>query len=119
MYVTFDTNQAYLDGAARAILDDVALRLTSQANSKLLLISSLAPREGQGVEEQRLENVSAYIAKRGGDSDLSRIVAHPGGAECKLPAPDQGCVELVFITEKDDVDQVVRDCCSGFTAPPN
>lgn len=72
---------ARVDNEAKAILDDVALRLQREPDAKAVVIGNFEPTEknGQLIAEQRAVNTKAYLTQEKG-IDPSRIDLRTGGA---------------------------------------
>jgi outer membrane protein OmpA-like peptidoglycan-associated protein len=70
---------ARVDNEAKAILDDVALRLQREPDAKAVIIGSFEPSEknGQKLAEQRAVNTKAYLTQEKG-IDPSRIDLRTG-----------------------------------------
>jgi hypothetical protein len=72
-----DFKTARVDNACKAVLDDVALRLQRDADSKAVIIGNSGPKEGKGVAAQRARNAKTYLVKEKG-IDGSRIELRTG-----------------------------------------
>ncbi len=72
---------ARVDNEAKAILDDVALRLQREADAKAVIVGNFEPGERNGLKlaEQRAVNTKAYLTQEKG-IDPSRIEVRTGGA---------------------------------------
>jgi len=72
---------ARVDNEAKAILDDVALRLQRDADAKAVIVGNYEPNEknGQQLAQQRAVNTKAYLAQEKG-IDPSRIDLRTGSA---------------------------------------
>jgi outer membrane protein OmpA-like peptidoglycan-associated protein len=72
---------ARVDNEAKAILDDVALRLQREPDAKAVVIGNFEPTEknGQKLAEQRAVNTKAYLTQEKG-IDPSRIDLRTGSA---------------------------------------
>jgi hypothetical protein len=70
---------ARVDNEAKAILDDVALRLQRDADAKAVVIGNFEPSEknGQSIAQQRAVNTKAYLTQEKG-IDPSRIEVRTG-----------------------------------------
>ena len=68
---------ARVDNACKAVLDDVALRLQRDADSKAVIIGYSGTGERKGVAAQRARNAKAYLVKEKG-IDGSRIELRTG-----------------------------------------
>lgn len=70
---------ARVDNEAKAILDDVALRLQREPDAKAVIVGNFEPgeRNGQRVAEQRAVNTKAYLTQEKG-IDASRIEVRTG-----------------------------------------
>jgi outer membrane protein OmpA-like peptidoglycan-associated protein len=75
---------ARVDNEAKAILDDVALRLQRDADSKAVVVGNFDPSEkkGESIAEQRAVNTKAYLTKEKG-IDPARIEVRTGNAGTK------------------------------------
>jgi outer membrane protein OmpA-like peptidoglycan-associated protein len=77
--INFKKNSPRVDNAAKAVLDDVALRLQRDADSKLVIIGGTDPSErSKTLAAQRASNTKAYLVKEKG-IDASRISIRTGG----------------------------------------
>ncbi len=72
---------ARVDNEAKAILDDVALRLQREPESKAVVIGNFDPNEkkGQSIAQQRAVNTKAYLTEEKG-IDPARIEVRTGNA---------------------------------------
>ncbi|MGZ4820173.1 MAG: OmpA family protein [Terriglobales bacterium] len=72
---------ARVDNEAKAILDDVALRLQREADARAVIVGNFDPAEknGQKLAEQRAVNTKAYLTQEKG-IDPSRIDLRTGSA---------------------------------------
>jgi outer membrane protein OmpA-like peptidoglycan-associated protein len=77
--IMFKKNNARVDNAAKAILDDVALRLQRDADAKAVIIGNADPgeRNGKRLAAQRARNTRAYLVDEKG-IDPSRIELRTG-----------------------------------------
>lgn len=83
--ISFKKNSPRVDNAAKAILDDVALRLQRDADAKAVIVGEADAKEkgGKKLAAQRAVNAKAYLVKEKG-IDASRIEARTGnGGEMK------------------------------------
>src|SRR5262249_44861673 len=62
----FKPNSAYVDNRAKAILDDVALKLQQDPNSTGLLSGSAEEKEPSRLAGQRAETAKTYLTKSKG-----------------------------------------------------
>jgi len=77
----FKPNSAYVDNRAKAILDDVALRLQQDPKSAVLLSGAADEKETPRLANQRAQNAMTYLTKsKGIDSGRFQIKtgAQPG-----------------------------------------
>jgi hypothetical protein len=72
-----DFKTARVDNACKAVLDDVALRLQRDADSKAVIVGNSGAKEGKGVAAQRARNAKTYLVKEKG-IDGSRIELRTG-----------------------------------------
>ncbi len=71
--ITFKRNSARVDNTAKAILDDVALRLQRDADSKAVIVGFQDPKErNKKLAAQRAANAKEYLTKEKG-IDPARI----------------------------------------------
>ncbi len=72
---------ARVDNEAKAILDDVALRLQREPDSKAVVVGNFDPKEkkGRSIAEQRAVNTKAYLTQEKG-IDPNRIEVRVGNA---------------------------------------
>ena len=83
--ITFKRNSARVDNTAKAILDDVALRLQREADARAVIVGFAEPKElkPEKLAAERAANAKAYLTKEKG-IDPSRIEIRTGsGAEMK------------------------------------
>lgn len=83
--ISFKNNSPRVDNAAKAILDEVALRLQRDADSKAVVVGEANAKEkaGKKLAAQRAVNAKAYLVKEKG-IDASRIEVRTGsGGESK------------------------------------
>lgn len=79
--IAFKRNSARVDNAAKAILDDVALRMQRDADAKIAIVGSTADGEsGRMLAAQRATNAKAYLVKEKG-IDPARIELRQGAKE--------------------------------------
>lgn len=78
--IDFKRNSARVDNKAKAILDDVALRLQRDADGKVVIIggSDAKERRGARLASERAMNAKNYLVKEKG-IDPSRIEVRSGG----------------------------------------
>jgi len=72
-----DFKTTRVDNACKAVLDDVALRLQRDADSKAVIVGYSGPGEGKARAAQRATNAKAYLVKEKG-IDASRIELRTG-----------------------------------------
>jgi outer membrane protein OmpA-like peptidoglycan-associated protein len=75
--INFKNNSARVDNAAKAILDDVALRLQRDADAKAVIDGNVQGKESKKLAAQRAINAKAYLVKEKG-IDPSRIELRTG-----------------------------------------
>ena len=75
--IQFKPNSAYVDNKAKAILDDVALRLAREPDSKLVIVGMAEPRESKTLAARRAANAKTYLTKSKG-IDPNRIETRTG-----------------------------------------
>jgi outer membrane protein OmpA-like peptidoglycan-associated protein len=77
--ITFKKNSPRVDNTAKAILDDVALRLQRDADAKAVLVGQADPSEkgSKRIAAQRAQNTKTYLVKEKG-IDPSRIEVRTG-----------------------------------------
>jgi outer membrane protein OmpA-like peptidoglycan-associated protein len=75
--LNFKNNSARVDNAAKAILDDVALRLQRDADAHAVIVGNVAAKENKRLASQRALNSKAYLVKEKG-IDPSRIEVRTG-----------------------------------------
>lgn len=73
----FKRNSARVDNAAKAILDDVALRLQRDADAKAVIVGNVQQGENKRLAAQRATNAKAYLVKEKG-IDASRVDVRTG-----------------------------------------
>ena len=72
-----DFTTARVDNACKAVLDNVALRLPRDADSKAVIVGYTGPRENKATAARRATNAKAYLVKEKG-IDASRIELRTG-----------------------------------------
>jgi outer membrane protein OmpA-like peptidoglycan-associated protein len=72
----FKPNSSYVNNQAKAILDDVALRLQREPSTTVLLVGSTAQTENAQLATQRATNSGTYLSKTKG-IDAGRIQSQP------------------------------------------
>ena len=79
--IDFKQNSPRVDNAAKAILDEVALRMQRDSDSRLVLVgeSDAGEKGGSRLAAQRAINTKAYLTKEKG-IDASRIEVRSGNA---------------------------------------
>lgn len=77
--LNFKKNNARVDNAAKAILDDVALRLQRDADAKAVIVGNVDKGENKRLAGQRAANAKAYLVKEKG-IDPSRVEVRTGTA---------------------------------------
>jgi hypothetical protein len=78
--ITFKRNSARVDNTAKAILDDVALRLQRDADAKAVIVGFQDPKErNKNLAAQRAANAKEYLTKEKG-IDPSRIETRTSSA---------------------------------------
>jgi outer membrane protein OmpA-like peptidoglycan-associated protein len=77
--ITFKRNSARVDNTAKAILDDVALRLQREADSRAVIVGNADPKERKSstLAAQRAANAKEYLTKEKG-IDPGRIETRTG-----------------------------------------
>jgi outer membrane protein OmpA-like peptidoglycan-associated protein len=75
--LNFKKNSARVDNAAKAILDDVALRLQRDADAKAVIVGDVDQGENKRIAGQRAANAKAYLVKEKG-IDASRVEVRTG-----------------------------------------
>jgi outer membrane protein OmpA-like peptidoglycan-associated protein/opacity protein-like surface antigen len=77
--ITFKRNSARVDNTAKAILDDVALRLQREADARAVIVGFAEPKELKSatLAAQRAANAKEYLSKEKG-IDPSRIETRTG-----------------------------------------
>jgi hypothetical protein len=73
----FGPNSARVDNAAKAVLDQVALRLQGEANSTVQLVGSATATEPARMSMMRANNAKAYLTSKG--IDPSRVMTADAG----------------------------------------
>ncbi len=64
--ITFKPRSAYVDNRAKAVLDDVALRLQQDPNSSITLVGHSDAKEAKTLANRRATNAAAYLTKSKG-----------------------------------------------------
>jgi outer membrane protein OmpA-like peptidoglycan-associated protein len=75
--LNFKNNSARVDNAAKAILDDVALRLQRDADARAVIDGNSTEKENKRLAGQRALNAKAYLVKEKG-IDPSRVEPRTG-----------------------------------------
>ncbi len=95
--IQFRRNSAYVDNRAKAILDDLALRLEREPDSTTAVIASVEAKErgGEQLATRRAENTRAYLAtEKGIDASRVRIsTAGEAGRKADLWVVPAGAAE--------------------------
>jgi hypothetical protein len=86
----FKPNSSYVNNQAKAVLDDVALRLQRDPSTTVLLIGSATATENPQLGTQRGTNAGTYLSKTKG-IDSSRIQSKPSAQ------PDGNKVEVWIV----------------------
>ncbi len=84
--ITFKRNSARVDNTAKAILDDVALRLQREADARAVIVGFAEPKELKPAKlaAERAANAKAYLTKEKGiDPGRIEIRTGSGGGEMK------------------------------------
>ena len=86
--ITFKRNSARVDNTAKAILDDVALRLQREADSRAVIVGFADPKELKSttLAAQRAANAKEYLTKEKG-IDPSRVetrISKEGGMKADI-----------------------------------
>lgn len=87
--LNFKNNSAYTDNAAKAMLDDVALRMQREAGSQVVLIGHNATGEAARLSGARASNAKTYLVRDKG-IDASLVQVRDGG-------PGSRTVEVWFV----------------------
>lgn len=74
----FKANNAYVDNSAKALLDEVALRMQREANSTALMVGYTMAPEAARLGISRASNAKTYLTKEKG-IDAGRIQVKDGG----------------------------------------
>lgn len=75
--IQFRRHSAYVDNKAKAILDDLALRLARESDSSTAIVGMAEPRESKTLAAKRAANAKAYLTKSKG-IDPKRVDARAG-----------------------------------------
>jgi outer membrane protein OmpA-like peptidoglycan-associated protein len=75
--IAFKPNSAYVDNRAKAVLDDVALKLQQDPNATVTLIGFSDPKEPKKLADRRATNAATYLSKSKG-IDPARIHTKAG-----------------------------------------
>lgn len=81
--LAFKPSSAYVDNRAKAMLDDVALRMQREAGSQVVLVGHVAAGEGARMAGARAANAKNYLTRDKG-IDASRIQIRDGAAGGRL-----------------------------------
>ncbi|MEO6119888.1 MAG: OmpA family protein [Terriglobales bacterium] len=76
--LVFRNNSAYVDNRAKALLDDVALRMQREAGSQVVLVGHVNTGEAARLGSARANNAKNYLVRDKG-IDASRIQVRDGG----------------------------------------
>jgi outer membrane protein OmpA-like peptidoglycan-associated protein len=88
--LNFKPNSSYVNNQAKAILDDIALRLQREPSTSVLLVGSATATENPQLSTQRGTNAGTYLSKTKG-IDASRIQSKPAAQ------PDGNKVEVWIV----------------------
>ena len=75
--IAFKPNSAYVDNRAKAVLDDVALKMQQDPNSTVSLLGYSDPKEPKRLADRRASNAATYLSKSKG-IDAARIHTKAG-----------------------------------------
>lgn len=75
----FKPSSAYVDNRAKAMLDDLALRLNREPGSNAVLVGNVGAREGSRLAMARGTNAKTYLTRTKG-IDAARVSVADGGA---------------------------------------
>jgi outer membrane protein OmpA-like peptidoglycan-associated protein len=75
--IQFKPNSAYVDNKAKAILDDLALRLARESDSSTAIVGMSEPRESKTLAARRAANAKTYLTKSKG-IDAKRVETQTG-----------------------------------------
>ncbi len=75
--IAFKPNSSYVDNRAKAVLDDVALKLQQDPNATVSLVGFSDPKEPKKLAERRATNAGTYLSKSKG-IDPARIHSKAG-----------------------------------------
>ncbi|HYX70685.1 MAG TPA: OmpA family protein, partial [Terriglobales bacterium] len=75
--INFKRGSAYVDNKAKAILDDIALRLQREADSTAVVVGFSDPKEAKSLAAKRANNVKTYLTRSKG-IDPKRIETRTG-----------------------------------------
>jgi outer membrane protein OmpA-like peptidoglycan-associated protein len=78
--IAFKPNSAVVDNRAKAILDDIALRLQRDSSATALLVGSIAPNERTALAANRAENAKTYLTTSKG-IDPARVQTRAGAQQ--------------------------------------
>ncbi len=77
--INFKPNSAYVDNRAKAVLDDIALRLQKEADATAVVKGFAQPKEAKSLAMRRANNIKTYLTKSKG-IDPGRITTTTGTA---------------------------------------
>lgn len=75
--ITFKRNSAYVDNTAKAILDDLALRLARETDSTTAIVGMSDTKEAKSLAARRAANAKTYLTKSKG-IDPNRVNTSAG-----------------------------------------
>lgn len=75
--IQFKPNSAYVDNTAKAILDDLALRLAQEPDSSTAIVGASDTRESKSLAARRAANARTYLTKSKG-IDPNRVQTSAG-----------------------------------------
>lgn len=96
---TFRPNSAYVNNEAKALLDQVALRLQREPGSSVMLVGHISGREAARLAIARATNAKNYLVKEKGIDTTMAQVADGG--------PGQSTVDVWFVPAGAAMPQVV------------
>ena len=76
--VSFKHNSAYVNNEAKAVLDDVAMRLQRDSDSSLVVLGLVENGETKDLAQKRASNAADYLSKSKG-IDTKRLQQQDGG----------------------------------------
>jgi outer membrane protein OmpA-like peptidoglycan-associated protein len=115
---SFRRNNARIDNACKAILDDAALRLQQDPRRVLVIDGHSDTGERAGIALRRAENARDYLVNERG-VDANRIIVRSFDDKCPQgDAAQNRRIEMFLLPEGRTVDEVEKNCPGATGTTP-